>query len=73
MRRTLMLILTLALGLALTAGAHAGKPKPKPGPKAFIGLWEAIDSSDGSTQRLSITCSGRQSCDVRLNDTLFSL
>ena len=39
----------------------------------FIGLWEAIDSFDGSTQLLSITCDSDRSCDVRLNDTAFTL
>jgi hypothetical protein len=38
-----------------------------------VGFWEAIDSFDGSTQRLSITCTSDKSCDVRLNDTAFSL
>lgn len=39
---------------------------------AFVGLWQGLDSSDGSTQFLSITCSHRRSCDVRLNDTAFT-
>ena len=43
------------------------------GTDAFVGLWEGIDSFDGSTQRLSITCSRRNRCDVRLNDSLFTL
>jgi hypothetical protein len=32
-----------------------------------------IDSFDGSTQRLSITCGKGGACDVRLNDTAFTL
>lgn len=43
------------------------------GTSDFVGLWQAIDSYDGSTQLLSITCEGRRSCDVRLNDTSFGL
>jgi hypothetical protein len=41
--------------------------------EAMVGLWQAIDSFDGSTQLLSITCSQRSDCDVRLNDTAFTL
>ena len=41
--------------------------------KAFVGLWQAIDIFDGSTQFLSITCTRDRSCDVRLNDTAFTL
>lgn len=41
--------------------------------RAMTGLWQAIDSFDGSTQLLSITCSDRSDCDVRLNDTAFTL
>ena len=43
------------------------------GSSDFIGLWQAIDSFDGSTQYLSITCSKKNYCDVRLNDTFFGL
>jgi hypothetical protein len=43
------------------------------GPGPFAGLWQTIDSFDGSTQYLSITCSPEASCDVRLNDTAFTL
>ena len=49
-------------------GNHSGR-----GVKRFVGLWQAIDSFDGSTQFLSITCSGQHACDVRLNDTAFTL
>ena len=42
------------------------------GPLAFVGLWEGIDPFDGSTQRLSITCSNQTVCDIRLTDTLFT-
>lgn len=41
--------------------------------RRFVGLWQAIDSYDGSTQLLSITCSRQGDCDVRLNDTAFTL
>ena len=44
-----------------------------PGKRAFVGLWQAIDGFDGSTQLLSITCSSDRSCEVRLNDTAFTL
>jgi hypothetical protein len=44
------------------------------GHRAFIGLWLAIDSFDGSTQHLSITCTPPgSSCDVRLSDMAFTL
>jgi hypothetical protein len=43
------------------------------GQEAFVGLWQAIESFDGSTQLLSITCTRDRSCDVRLNDTAFTL
>jgi len=43
------------------------------GQRAFVGLWQAVDSFDGSTQFLSITCAPDGSCDVRLNDTAFTL
>jgi hypothetical protein len=39
----------------------------------FEGLWQAIDTFDGSTQFLSITCKREEGCDVRLNDTAFTL
>jgi hypothetical protein len=42
------------------------------GHEPFVGLWQAIDSFDGSTQHLSITCTRDKSCDVRLNDTAFT-
>jgi hypothetical protein len=45
----------------------------KGGHQAFVGLWQAIDSFDGSTQFLSITCTNKKVCDVRLNDTAFTL
>lgn len=43
------------------------------GQRRFVGLWQAIDSFDGSTQLLSITCSRQGDFDVRLNDTAFTL
>jgi hypothetical protein len=70
--RTLFLAFSMILGLALAsvsmAAGHHGRDT-----KAFIGLWEGIDSFDGSTQLLSITCNRDGACDVRLNDTAFTL
>lgn len=63
-------------GLALTTGAMARKDDDHgrcAEQKAFVGLWQAIDSFDGSTQLLSITGSPEGSYDVRLNDTAFTL
>jgi hypothetical protein len=69
--RTLFLVSVIILGLilpgAVMADARGG------GQEGFVGLWEAIDSFDGSTQLLSITCIPDKSCDVRLNDTAFTL
>ena len=45
----------------------------KDGRSSFVGLWQAIDSFDGSTQFLSVTCSRISDCDIRLNDTSFTL
>jgi hypothetical protein len=75
-QRLLFLVSTAILGLVLTNGAVANNDDDhrKGGDReAFVGLWEAVDSFDGSTQLLSITCSRRGSCDVRLNDTAFTL
>ena len=69
--RTLFLASAAILGLVLTSAGMADAGGG--GQKAFVGLWEAIDSFDGSTQRLSITCSRDGLCDVRLNDTAFTL
>jgi len=75
MQRHLFLAFATILGLVLTKGALANDDDHRRGgdPKAFVGLWEAIDGFDGSTQLLSITCSRQSSCDVRLNDTAFTL
>ena len=70
--RTLFLASVVILGLVV-AGASMADDHGGGGQKAFIGLWQAIDSFDGSTQYLSITCSRRKDCDVRLNDTAFTL
>ena len=72
MRRNLFLAFSVILGLVLASvsmahDTHGVDPRP------FVGLWQAIDSFDGSTQFLSITCARDRSCDVRLNDTAFTL
>lgn len=71
-RRTLLFISVMILGLVLSS-ANLAADRERDGQKAFVGLWEAIDSFDGSTQRLSITCTRGNSCDTRLNDTAFTL
>ena len=73
MRRYLFLASVAILGLVLTSGAIADNDDKGGDVKAFVGLWQALDSFDGSTQFLSITCARRSSCDVRLNDTTFTL
>jgi hypothetical protein len=70
--RTLSLASAVILVLALP-GAIMADNSGVGGHKAFVGLWQAIDSFDGSTQFLSITCARDKSCDVRLNDTAFTL
>lgn len=70
MLRPLCLLAAVALGLSHAERAVAEGPPPA---RPFVGLWQAIDSFDGSTQYLSITCSHRRSCDVRLNDSAFTL
>ena len=82
MRRYLTFLIAIPLGLFLSEGSIAddkndGEDRDRYhgrsiGPETFVGLWEAIDSFDGSTQRLSITCSSSRKCDVRLNDSLFT-
>jgi hypothetical protein len=57
----------VAVGVSMPNDSNAGSSV------AFVGLWQAIDSFDGSTQFLSITCDSDNSCDVRLNDTAFTL
>jgi hypothetical protein len=64
----LFLVLTVIFGLTLSGWTLADNAHDR-GYRAFIGLWQAIDSFDGSTQYLSITCTPKSSCDVRLNDT----
>lgn len=54
------------LGLLLCRGSLAtnyGKTLEK-----YIGLWQAIDTFDGTTMTFSITCDKKE-CDVRLNDS----
>ena len=67
MRCYVFLAFAVILGLVVPSGTMADV-----GRRAFNGLWQAIDSLDGSTQFLSITCSSKQACDVRLNDTAFT-
>lgn len=69
--RTLFLASAVALGLILASVCMAREPNVV-GRQPFVGLWEAIDSFDGSTQLLSVTCTSDRSCDVRLNDTAFT-
>jgi len=62
------------IGFALNSPSMADDHDSRHGgQKDFVGLWQAIDSFDGSTQYLSITCARDRSCDVRLNDTAFTL
>lgn len=69
--RILFLASATIIGLIFTSVCMAREPSVV-GRQPFVGLWQAIDSSDGSTQFLSITCSSDRSCDVRLNDTAFT-
>lgn len=71
MHHNLFLLPAAILGLALSGWTHAANTHDT-GQRAFTGLWQAIDSFDGSTQLLSITCTPDSSCDVRLNDTAFT-
>jgi len=76
MRYHLCLAAAAIFGLVLSCAAIADGVSDNGrdvGQRAFVGLWQAIDSFDGSTQLLSITCSREKSCDVRLNDTAFTL
>ena len=76
MRWPLFLASAVILGLVLTNGAMAddGDDNDRDvDQRVLVGLWQAIDSFDGSTQLLSITCSRRRACDVRLNDTASTL
>jgi len=71
MRRNLLLAISVLLGLVLTSVTVADAAKGA-AQRPFVGLWQAIDSFDGSTQFLSITCAPNGSCDVRINDTAFT-
>jgi hypothetical protein len=73
MRFQLFLASAVILGLVFTNGTMAHGSGRDVGQRPFVGLWQAIDSGDGSTQTLSITCSHRNTCDVRLSDTAFKL
>jgi len=70
-----MSLTAVVVGLLVGYGAIADDDNNGQGRDgtAFVGLWQAIDSFDGSTQLLSITCGHGKSCDVRLNDTAFTL
>jgi len=72
MRRNLLFVFSVILGLFFTSVTMAHDTHGV-GQQSFVGLWQAIDSFDGSTQLLSITCARSRSCDVRLNDTAFTL
>ena len=71
-RHRLFVVLAVIFGLMFSGWTVAGNFHGA-GYRPFIGLWQAIDSFDGSTQYLSITCTAKSSCDVRLNDTAFTL
>ena len=72
LRHNLFPATAVIFGFALSGGTQADNTHDT-GQRAFIGLWQAIDSFDGSTQHLSITCTPESSCDVRLNDSEFTL
>jgi hypothetical protein len=69
--RAPILAIAVILGVLLARGGAAQDGRG--GTQGFIGLWQTVDSFDGSTQHLSITCANASSCDVRLNDTAFTL
>ena len=76
MQRHLLLASPVIVGLFLCHGAIADDDSDRNNgddQSAFVGLWQGLDSYDGSTQYLSITCSRRNTCDVRLTDTAFTL
>jgi hypothetical protein len=75
MQKSILPGLTMILGLALTCGVTAQSAEDgnrNVDQRAFVGLWQGIDSFDGSTQLLSITCDRSRACDVRVNDTAFT-
>lgn len=73
MQRSLLIVSTIILGFALAQVATADENSHgRVNYRAFEGLWQAIDSFDGSTQLLSIACSRSATCDVRVNDTAFT-
>jgi len=55
MRCYLFVASVVILGLAVPSATMAQVNR-----RDFVGLWQAIDSLDGSTQLLSITCSSKQ-------------
>ena len=76
LQRLLFLASTVVLGLLLARGVTADDDSDDnrgSSQSAFVGLWQGLDSFDGSTQYLSITCSRGNHCDVRLTDTAFTL
>lgn len=57
MRRDLLATAVMLTSLLAPGSmARAGDEGPLVGPRVFVGLWEGIDPSDGSTQHVSITC-----------------
>ena len=73
MPRSAPFILALLLVPAVSGIAPATANAQNAAAPGFEGLWQAIDTHDGSTQLLSITCLRGGGCDVRLNDTAFTL
>ena len=73
MPRTLLFNAMLLFVAALLTVVPATGQAQNPAFPAFEGMWQAIDTHDGSTQLLSIRCTRGAGCDVRLNDTAFTL
>ena len=71
-RSSLFFVFLVIIGFVFTSESMADDTHGV-SQRHFVGLWQAIDVFDGSTQRLSITCARGKSCDVRLNDTAFTL
>ena len=67
MRYYIIIASVVFLGLVFPSGTKAELNRFD-----FVGLWQAIDTLDGSTQLLSISCADFNDCDVRLNDTSFT-
>ena len=57
MRRDLLATAVMLTSLLAPGSmSSAGGDGPLVGPRVFVGLWEGIDLTDGSIQRVSITC-----------------